>query len=212
MAKYPLLVECEAAAAVQIGADSRTLRNSLMQSLHARNLGKTCLRPSRKGVKQALDDLEERQIGIAYSLADEVLIALWITRQYALKPVEVLWDSLLPIMLCATQCFRFLLLVIEIGAQRMVRIVSFHDKVGDGELDLMDPKPFCRISWSQRVTVAEIEQDGGGLADHDISVLQKRRRKWRMRDVFSFQNRHQSAHASILTGRAAGDVDVVRTC
>src|SRR5208337_5256047 len=76
----------------------------------------------------------------------------------------------------------------------------------------MDPKPFYRISWSQCVTIAEIEQDGGGLADHNISVLQERRGKWRMRDAFSFQNRHQSAHASVLSGRAAGDVDVVCAC
>ena len=58
--EYPLLVEFEAAAAVQIGANARTLRNPLVQRRDAWNLGKNCLCPSRKSVEQAFDGLEER--------------------------------------------------------------------------------------------------------------------------------------------------------
>jgi len=51
--EYPLLVECDAAVAVEISADARTLRDCSMQSRHARNLGESPLHPSRKGIGAA---------------------------------------------------------------------------------------------------------------------------------------------------------------
>ena len=56
-------------------------------------------------------------------------------RQNVLEPAQELGNSFLAKMVCATQCFRFLLLVVEIGAQGMMRIVSLSDEIGDGELD-----------------------------------------------------------------------------
>ena len=73
--------------------------------------------------------------------------------------------------LCPAQRFRLLVLVIEIAAQRMMRVVGLPDEIGDGKLDLVDPKPLRRVSGSEAVPVAEIQQDGGGLADQDITVF-----------------------------------------
>ena len=77
------------------------------------------------------------------------------------------------------------------------------------ELDLVDPKPHCLVSRSEAVAVAEIKQDGGGLADQDISVLQERRRKRRMGDVASLQKSHERRLAAAFTFRLAtlGAVD-----
>src|SRR3977135_2325226 len=102
-------------------------------------------------------------------------------------------------MLGSTQRFRFLVLVIEIAAQRMMRVVGLPDEIGDGELDLVDPKPLRLVFRSEVVAVAEIEQDGGGLADQDISVLQERRRKRRIGDVVSLQKSHEGRLAAALT-------------
>jgi hypothetical protein len=41
-----------------------------------------------------------------------------------------------------------LVLVIEIAAQRMMRVVGLPDEIGDGELDLVDPKPLRRVCRS----------------------------------------------------------------
>ena len=62
-------------------------------------------------------------------------------------------------MLCPAQRFRFLILVIESAANRMMRVVGLRDEIGDGELDLMDPKPLRRVSRRKVVAVAELKQD-----------------------------------------------------
>ena len=51
MTEYPLLVECDAAVAVEISADARSLHDRSMQSRHARNLGESPLHPSRKSIE-----------------------------------------------------------------------------------------------------------------------------------------------------------------
>jgi hypothetical protein len=48
------------------------------------------------------------------------------------------------------------------------------------------------------VAVAEIKQDGGGLADQNISVLQERRRKRRMGDVVPRQKSHEGRLAAAV--------------
>lgn len=112
MPEYALLVESEAAVAIEIGANARPLRNHLVQGRDARNLVKNCLRPSRKSVEKAVHGLKEREIGVAYPLAREVFIALGIMGQNALEPAQELGNSRLTKMLCATQSFRLLLLVV----------------------------------------------------------------------------------------------------
>jgi len=53
----------------------------------------------------------------------------------------------------------------------MMRIVGFADKIGDGELDLMNPKPLRLVFRSQTMTIAQVQEDRGGLTDDDISVF-----------------------------------------
>src|ERR1700732_587651 len=58
--EYPLLVECDPAIAIEIGANARTLRDRLMQSGQARNLSESSPHPSRKSIDEAFDDPEQR--------------------------------------------------------------------------------------------------------------------------------------------------------
>jgi hypothetical protein len=51
-------------------------------------------------------------------------------------------------MFCPAQRFRFLVLVIEIAAQGVMRIVGFTDEIADGKLNLVDPKPLRLFSRS----------------------------------------------------------------
>jgi hypothetical protein len=125
---------------------------------------------------------------------------------------QELGNSLLTERLRPAQRFRFLVLVIEIATQQMMRVVGLSDEIGDGELNLMDPKPLCFVSRSEVVTVAEIKQDGGGLANQDISIPQERRRKRRIGDVVSLQKSHEGLLAAACINRVTGYVDVVRAC
>jgi hypothetical protein len=74
--------------------------------------------------------------------------ALGIARQDKLEPPKELGDSLLAEIFCPAQRFRFLVLVIEITAQGVMRIVGFTDEIADGELNLVDPKPLRLFSRS----------------------------------------------------------------
>jgi hypothetical protein len=58
--EYPLLVERDAAIAVEIGANARTSRNRSTQSRQAWNLCESSPHPSRKSIGEAFDDLEKR--------------------------------------------------------------------------------------------------------------------------------------------------------
>ena len=61
---------------------------------------------------------------------------------------QVLGDLLLAEMFCPAQRFQLLVLVIEIAAQGMMRIVGLTDEIGDGELNMVDPKPLRLVSRS----------------------------------------------------------------
>ena len=82
--------------------------------------------------------------------------AVGIASQNALEPSQELGNSLFAKSLCPAERFRLLVFVIEIAAQRMMRIVGLIDEIGDGELDLVDPKPLRLVSRSEVVAVAEI--------------------------------------------------------
>ena len=88
-----------------------------MQSRHAWNICENLRRRSRKSVKQTFDKLEQRQVGIADPLTNEIFVAFKIAGQDLFEPSQIFWNSLLAEMSCSTQRFRFLFLIIEISAQ-----------------------------------------------------------------------------------------------
>jgi hypothetical protein len=55
-----LLVEWDATIARKIGTNTRALRNFVMQSRDAWDLGEHLLHPWRKSIEQAIDNLKER--------------------------------------------------------------------------------------------------------------------------------------------------------
>ena len=63
----------------------------------------------------------------------------------------------------------------------MMGVVDFLHQIGDGELQLMHPQPAGFGLRREPVARAEIEQDVGGLADHQPACLQERRREGRVR-------------------------------
>ena len=79
-----------------------------------------------------------------------------IASQNALEPSQELGNSVFPERLCPAPRLGLLVLVIEIAAQRMMRVVGLPDEIGDGELDLVDPKPPRRVCRSEVVAVAEM--------------------------------------------------------
>src|SRR5262249_61514913 len=89
MAEYSLLIEWGTAVACKIGANSRALRDGVMQSRDARNFGEDLPHPPRKSIEQAIDELEKRQIRISYGGAGEQPRINRIAGQNALEPGKI---------------------------------------------------------------------------------------------------------------------------
>src|SRR5215475_8830726 len=66
VAEDALFIEGDAAVACEISLDVRPRGHAVMQSDQTRNIALERLHPLRKGVAQARNDLEQRQIDTAY--------------------------------------------------------------------------------------------------------------------------------------------------
>lgn len=86
----------------------------------------------------------------------------------------------------AQRRLRLLVLVIELGADRMMRVVDLVDQFGDRELQLMRPEPGALFLWREPVPLPEMLQDRGGLADQLPAVHEERRREGRAGGIFGF--------------------------
>src|SRR5262249_50676726 len=134
-----------------------------------------------KRVAQALHDLEQREVHIAYPSSRYVAAA--IVLQELLEIAEIFRNALVPEFLGALLRRRLLVLVVKRGTERMVGVVDSTHEIGDGRLQLMYPK-FSRLRLRREpVSRAEIEQDVGGLPDHEFSGFQKRRGEGRRRTL-----------------------------
>lgn len=94
MTKYPLLVEFDPTVAVEICANARTLGDRPAQSSHSGKLGESGFCAFWKSIEQAFDYLEQRQVGVAYGIADEIRVASRITGEDSLEPIKVFVDSI----------------------------------------------------------------------------------------------------------------------
>src|SRR5215211_3998951 len=165
----------------EIRGNARTLPHALVQRDHPRHAALEPLHALGKGVAQALDDLEQRQVDIAEAAAEQVVAAA--LRQHALEVAQELRHAILPEIGRAALRGRNLFLVVEPAGDRMMRVVDLDHEVGDGELQLMRPQPSRFVAWRQPKPRAEIKQDIGGLGDDELAGLEE---WWRERRAPGF--------------------------
>ena len=108
-----------------------------MQINRARYLALERLHALRKCVAQALDNLEQREIGVSCPAAGEIGAA--IVLQQPLEIPQIFRHAFLPEFLGAFFCRLTLVLIIQRHADRMMGIVNLHDKIRDSKLQLMHP-------------------------------------------------------------------------
>src|SRR5499433_2051368 len=176
MPENAVLVEGNSAFARKIGLDVRPRGDTVVQVDKARNLTLERLHPLREGVAQAVDDLEQREIDIGQSPSCQIAA---LAVQQPLEIAEILWHALVPELLGALFGRRLLVLIVERGSERMMGVVDLRYKISDGELELMQPQSSRFRLRRKPVAAAEIEQDIGGLSDHELACLEVWRRKWR---------------------------------
>src|SRR5512138_3288725 len=95
--------------------------------------------------------------------------------QHALEIAKEFRQPLAAEILRAAFRFDLLVFVIEPGAERMVSVVNFDNKISERELQLMHPEPASFALWRQSMSPAEIKKDVGGLTDHQFAGFQKGR-------------------------------------
>jgi hypothetical protein len=101
VSEYPIFVEFYSSVAIDIGANVWAMRNHFAQSSHPGALREYGTCAFGKRVKQAFDGLEQRKIGVTYVIADKMDPAFAIAGDDALKPTQVLFDSVFAKMLCS---------------------------------------------------------------------------------------------------------------
>ena len=82
-------------------------------------------------------------------------------------------------------------------------VVNFQNEVGDGQLKLMHPQSSRFRLRREPMTGAEIEQNVGGLPDHELSGFEERRREGR-RTALRHHLHHRRRAAS-----AARDIGII---
>lgn len=81
------------------------------------------------------------KVGIADRVADELDVAQRIVGEKSLEPpAQELGNASLSEALGSPQRGDLPLLVVEVSAERMMRLMGLRDEIGDGELDLMRPE------------------------------------------------------------------------
>ena len=104
-----------------------------------------CTYTARKGVTQARDDLEQRQVCIGEVVADEIRTAALL--HHALEIAQEFRQPIAPEVFRGDLGGGALLFVIEIAGNRVMRVVDQHHEVRDRELQLVHPQPSGLFPW-----------------------------------------------------------------
>ena len=72
----------------------------------------------------------------------------------------------------------------------MMGVVDQRDKVGDSELQLVHPQPCSLLARCKAEPSAQVEEDVGGLRDHERAGLEEGRRKRRALDAPAVDQLH----------------------
>jgi len=77
----------------------------------------------------------------------------------------------------------------------MMHVMDLRYKVGDCQLQLMRPQPAGLALRNQTEPRPQIQQDVGGLGNHPIAGLEKRRRERQMFDSSAIKKTHRRREA-----------------
>src|SRR4029453_12500343 len=169
MAKDAFLIERQAPRRREISGKAWARRNAIVQRHHTRILGFYFRHPTRKGVAQAGDHLEHRQVDVGNRLAEEITAAFRSALEDSLEVIEELWQAGVFEVSGALLRFTLLVFVVEAARDRMMRVVNFADPVGDGELKPMRPQTARFVLGHEAEAWAEKQQNVGGLRDHQFA-------------------------------------------
>jgi hypothetical protein len=77
-----------------------------------------------------------------------------------------------------------LVFVVQADTHRVMGVVRLAHHVGDGQLDLVRPDARALAARHQLQRRRQVQQDGGGLPDHQVAVLQEGRGQRRLRRLW----------------------------
>ena len=184
----------------EIGFDVGPACNAAVQSDEAGNAWFKRFHAPGKSVAEPLHDLEQRKIHVSQPPPGDIGSA--VALQYLLEIRKIFGHALLPEFLGSFLGGRALVLIVKRRSKRMMGVVSLEHQIRDGELELMHPQHSCLGFRGETVPRAEVEQNAGGLPDHQLAGLQERRRKWR-RSRARLHHAHHRGHPA-LTARDIG--------
>ena len=135
----------------------------------------------REGVSHAGPDLEQRQVDGGEIGPDGVRRSGRIVGEHALEIAEIFRDAVLKEGGGARLGLLSLVLEIEVGRDRMMRVVNLGDEIRDRELQPVGEEAPRLVLRREAELRAEIMEDVGDMRDDDGAVAQERGRERRLR-------------------------------
>src|SRR3979490_29345 len=121
--------------------------------------------------------------------------AAGVSREYPLEVAEVFGGSIFQKVRGPAPRLRLLVLVIQAGGHRVMRVVNFEQEIRHGELQLLRPQPPAFIFRRKAVTRGEKLKNVGVWADDQPPGLEVRRRERWPFDVAAVQKTHERRHS-----------------
>src|SRR5579859_6962239 len=207
MPKQVLVVEVHAPAGGHVACNSRPREYRVVQSEEPRAPPKRSAAGGGESVAQSGNDLSRRQIGAGQAASHhpwrmriELEDALEVSKEFRHPhPKEILG---------APFGRRPLFLIGVAVAQRVMRAKNLDIEIEDGQYQLVRPEPSLLIRRREFQTLAEEQQDVGGLSDVAPAGAEDRRSKRRTPHAPGFEYLEYGRHTSAVRCRHKGHIDV----
>src|SRR6185437_9614203 len=143
----------------EIGGDARKRRDRSGQRGNRRIELAGIRERAREGVSQARPDLEQREVHGGEVAPDSMRWSGRIAGEHALEIAEVLWRPVLQKRRGARLGLFSLVLEVELGRDRMVRVVNLGHEIGDRELEPAGENAACLVLRRKAELGAEIVEN-----------------------------------------------------
>src|SRR5215475_10761509 len=204
-AEDAFLVERNPSIRGEIGGNARPRHDTVVQCDKTRNPTLEPFHAVGKRVTQACDDLEQRQVHVADTAAEDIVASALV--QQAFEIAEKFRDPMFPECGGTFLGDRTLLLVVERARHRMMRIVDLRQEICDGKLELVRPQPTGLVARAQGEARTEPQQDVGALRNDEVAGLEERRRKRRTLGAAIIDDLHHGGDAALALPRHVDVVD-----
>ena len=139
--KNPFLVKRNPPRRIEVAGNARASRHPIPEREGTAIFFFEFFHRFRKSIAQSFDHLEQRKVDVGKWSAEKKPISFRVALQDSFEVIEELGHALSGKIRGAPFGFALLIFLVKAAGDRMMRIVSFGDPVGNRQLQLVRPQP-----------------------------------------------------------------------